>query len=450
MKKLPNNLVQNLQSLKSIELSAKAKADIKSQLLLNLRESGAQAQEIPVTQAIKASAKIWLRQLSAKPIGMAILIAGIIVGPGIATVSAARSSLPGDTLYSLKRGLENVDFSLTLTENGKTEKKINHVATRLSELHRITQEQSPSPEREEKIVLALVELKKDTDEVKERLETAKNEPSQSDGEVVALAKIIEEKTSDYKETLLTSKTQLSAEVSDDIEDALSTVQEVAIDALNIIVEDHEDEETDSEITKDDLQDRVQNQLTTVIEQIDGIQLRIDSTTVELAEFNKPTEEAVIGLLDAVLVEDEAEEPLTTEKEDSTDETEEPAVDPLASIQERLNVIKGDQLSYLSELLEMNELRAALDQLSETKIVVNKLSLELRTFMEALPEPKAPEPEPEEEPETEDSEEGTDPEEEPTEDDASNEETTDPEEDTLPEEESSETDETPNTANETEE
>lgn len=405
MKKLPTNLDQEFQKLKHIQLSADNKSDIKRQVLSGIHMN--QVKQPTLVETLSLIFKSSLRQLSAKPVGMMILAIGVIIGPGIATVSAARSSLPGDRLYSLKRSLENVELSLALSENKKTEKKIDQVATRLTELHRITQEQTPSPEREQKIVLALEELKKDTEDVKSRLETAKNEPQNTDEEVVALAKIIEEKTSDYKETLKTSKTQLSAVVADDVEDlenALSTVQEVAIDALTIIVEDHEDAEGEEPaVTTEDLQEKVEQQLVTLKEQVEGVQQRLTATKDHEALLAAQNEEKEAAELDTS--DEEANESAETSTESDSVEENEEAQDEeennvVSDLESKLSGIIDDQIVYIDELLAIQEFRAALDQLLQTKNEVDALSSELKEYRLSLPELDIPEPieeEPQEEP-----------------------------------------------------
>lgn len=368
---------EELQALQSIGCNDAFKARTKELILTSIKS---EANDVSFVDTLSLTFKQFTRQLSAKPLGVMILVAGIIIGPGIATVSAARASLPGDTLYTLKRGLENVELSLTFSDKKKAEKKIEHVATRLTELHRITQEQSPSPEREQKMVLALEELKKDTDDVNKRLQTAKDDNDVTENDVVELARIIEEKTSDYKETLKSSKDHLSDDIAANVEEidlALSTVQEVAIGALNIIAE--EEASGESEISKEDLKTRVESQLQTVQEQIAGLLSRVDlanGLAQELASLTAPQPES----------NNESDNPIISE---------EPAKNEiLTNLSESISKIADEQISYISELIEMGELRTALDEISSAKSRADELALELRVYrvsletqLQSIPQPE---------------------------------------------------------------
>ena len=409
MKKLPSIIKNELKELKKLEAHHEWKEETRKSLLLELGlNESVSAGKQSIFQTIKVLIKDTLRQLSFKPVGIFVIILGVIIGPGIATVSAARLSLPGDALYSLKRGLETVQISLTFSERKKAEKKIEHVANRLAELQRITHEQTPSIERDENIVLVLAGLKQDTEEVKLHLETAAEEGS----EVIEIALIIEEKTSEYKEILRASVNQLSEEVADDVEDielALSTVQGIAIDAINIIAEDHE--EGSEEISTEDIKKLVQEQLDDVKEQVETLSSRISELRGIESEFAVDEEPAVRD--EEAENPDAAVEEISAEPE-SADQTEEDAdgVDSerndsenteegspeeiaaelsdevsqsLSDLQEQLSGQINEQLQFVDELIELEEYSTALDRLSATKETIDELALQLRNTKDVIEE-----------------------------------------------------------------
>ena len=409
MKKLPSIIKNELKELKKLEAHHEWKEETRKSLLLELGlNESVSAGKQSIFQTIKALSKDTLRQLSLKPVGIFIIILGVIIGPGIATVSAARLSLPGDALYSLKRGLETVQISLTFSEKKKAEKKIEHVANRLDELQRITHEQTPSIERDENIVLVLAGLKEDTEEVKLHLETAAEEGS----EVIEIALIIEEKTSEYKETLRASVDQLSEEVADDVEDielALSTVQGIAIDAINIIAEDHE--EGSEEVSTEDIKKLVQEQLDDVKEQVETLSSRISELRGIESEFavdEEPVdgdeeaenpdavdEETSVESESADQTEEDAEstdsepnDPENTEEESLEEVTEELSGDvsqSLSDLQDQLSGLINEQLQFVDELIGLEEYSTALDRLSETKETIDELALQLRNTKDVIEE-----------------------------------------------------------------
>lgn len=67
---------------------------------------------------------------------LAPTVAGLVVVGG--TVVASNSALPGQPLYSVKRLKEKVEFSLTLTEQGRAEVEAQQASERLSELEQVS------------------------------------------------------------------------------------------------------------------------------------------------------------------------------------------------------------------------------------------------------------------------------------------------------------------------
>ena len=61
----------------------------------------------------------------------------VIIGLVNSTTVAAKNSLPGETLYPVKKTVEKVELVLTIDKEKKTEKKIKHASTRLQETKQI-------------------------------------------------------------------------------------------------------------------------------------------------------------------------------------------------------------------------------------------------------------------------------------------------------------------------
>lgn len=58
----------------------------------------------------------------------------VLVGGTATMAAAAQSSLPGDALYPIKRGIERAEVGLSLSEAGKGKDLLSHAADRLSEV----------------------------------------------------------------------------------------------------------------------------------------------------------------------------------------------------------------------------------------------------------------------------------------------------------------------------
>lgn len=325
--------------------------------------------------------------LSKKTMAAAVILLVLIVGPGLATVSAARASLPGDMLYPVKRKLENVQISLTFAPKNKAKAEMILVANRLHELYRITIEQSPGDEREGKIDIVLDELKKNTSGVQISLAAVQAESGAQDEDVVELAKNLEEQALDYKNTLIAiadSMDENSAEeASADIEQALIVVQDVAIGALDILVKNHEDkgdEATDEDA--EELNSRIQNQLDSTKEIIESLADRVsgddsDDAQAEGDEEGGEEEPAEEGTAedadDAESAEGSASEEESTEEGITAD-----AEEGSESDKEQLLISEEllDDIEYAEDLLDLADFAEALDVLEETKNLVDELAAQI--------------------------------------------------------------------------
>lgn len=80
------------------------------------------------------------------------------------TAVAAQNSLPGETLYPIKRTVEKIQLTLTMDEVKKTEVRIQHAENRLTEVQTIVQQHN-SPDNAKTITQTIVELKDATTQV---------------------------------------------------------------------------------------------------------------------------------------------------------------------------------------------------------------------------------------------------------------------------------------------
>lgn len=380
MSKLPSNIKKELLALNQIRTSSSWKQETHARLLqtLDVPETKQRLTVLRYAQFLSAYSREMLTKLAWQPIGALALIAVVIVGPSVVTVNAAKGSLPGDALYPVKRSLERARISLTFSTTKRAELELNLVATRLHELQRITKEQAPSPERRQKIAIALEELKKDTTTVKTRLEASKTEtqtPAQKT-ETLNLAKIIDEKTTGYQETLEAAVSDLHAdeqEQSGGLGEAISTVQEVAINALDVLVSNKE--EGENAISQDELKGKVEQQLKVTKGSVDSLRARLAtlSAAQELEEGATPTET----------------DPVTT-------------TTVFAELLKKCDQQIVPSVIYAEELLKLGDFTAALDSLVKTNKQVDGLAKQIQTIQEAKEDkpvetPTETEQEPAEEP-----------------------------------------------------
>lgn len=223
-------------------------------LLAEIRRSpvwrGAQSQ--PEAKAKTFSFSVFLPnyRLIFRPIGVIAMIAVVVSSGSIATVSAARSSLPGDTFYPVKIGLERAQISLALSQEKKAELEIAFAGSRLKEAEEIMAREDFSPDRQIKdaanIGEAISHLTTGLDSVQKRLEDInKADNAQT---AVGISKMVNDNALLFEENLLRLKGKIVKEQSQEkvslavdkslaaIDQALVKLDETNSKSLTVMVE----------------------------------------------------------------------------------------------------------------------------------------------------------------------------------------------------------------------
>ncbi len=200
-----------------------------------------------------------------KPVLAIFVIFSLISYTSVATVQAARASLPGDTLYSVKLGIEKAQVGLTFSETKKTELEMSFATTRLEEVNEIINK-NDQPEEDQGIIenqelaqdieQAIQQFNSDLDSVQKRLE--KLEHQEDSGEdVLEISKLVNEKTEELEEDLLVIKEKIAENSSDadvgEIQDTPIVSEQEALD-LEEEFQSIEPEEEGS--TKEDSEDSI--------------------------------------------------------------------------------------------------------------------------------------------------------------------------------------------------
>lgn len=401
MKNLPNQIKSDLRQLRAIKPDAAWLEQNKQALLADLPMMKSPERTLSYVSVFSISFKQAVSKLAWQPVGISLMILGIIGGPSLAAVNAAKGSLPGDALYPVKRSLERARVSMTFSQTKKAQLEVDFVATRLHELQRLTKEQAPSEKRQQKITIAIEELKKDTAAVKTRLDAAKQDTGNTGKEAVALAKIIDDKTSGYQATLQQTIDELGEEAasstSSTLTEAVTTVQEVSINALDVLVD--KAGEAESQVSKEDLKARVENHLEVVKKSANSLQNQVralDEVIVPPAPETKEPSEA-----DDTADQADDENPAPEEETVSAEPApvEQPApVAPVTreELQKRLDTEVFPFIKYSEELIKLRDFATALETLNKANKKVEEISTLLRSLLPKAEEPKKVEPQPVEE------------------------------------------------------
>src|SRR5436309_2625111 len=63
----------------------------------------------------------------------------VLLGGGIGSAAAAQQAMPGDTLYGMKRGIENVSTNVSVGDDSRGRRDLEHAMTRLTEVRKLAE-----------------------------------------------------------------------------------------------------------------------------------------------------------------------------------------------------------------------------------------------------------------------------------------------------------------------
>jgi hypothetical protein len=180
---------------------------------------------------------IWFKKLALvaiRPVGSIILIGVLALGGGVFTVNASFNSLPGDALYPIKLTAEKVQLTLNTDERAKLAMEIEFAGRRIEELNRVNAGQDKG--KEENIKIPLEAFAEEISNINARLESL-NQGGEVE-EVVRLANLVDDKTEDYTNLLLTQKGEVPQAVKENVKDAIIASQKAGERAVGIMIENH--------------------------------------------------------------------------------------------------------------------------------------------------------------------------------------------------------------------
>ena len=169
-----------------------------------------------------------------KPATAFMVVVFVLLGYS-ATVTVAGDSLPGDMLYPIKTAREKVQLVLTLKDEAKVSLQMSFVSNRANELQKLAK----TTNNKEIVKKTAQQIVKDVKDVKDQL----NKISMAAVNIVEVAKEVDTKTLEVKQSLTAAHEGLSQdiknEVSGDLKEAIATTEEAGTSALNVIIKKYE-------------------------------------------------------------------------------------------------------------------------------------------------------------------------------------------------------------------
>ncbi len=136
-----------------------------------------------------------------KPLLASFLILSLISYSSVVTVQAAKASLPGDTLYQVKLGIEDVQVGLVFSEEKKAELEVEFAGNRLEEVQEIILLDQSKEETNQLISQAMERFNDDLGSVQDRLVKIEEEEA-SEETVLEISKLVNDKTNELTDNLL--------------------------------------------------------------------------------------------------------------------------------------------------------------------------------------------------------------------------------------------------------
>ncbi len=278
---MDKELLQQLKSLKKIQPSTKWKNSTREGILAQIMSDNS-----PQKLGLWAEFLYFIRfsggffhDFIMKPAGTLALVLILVLGGGIIKVKAD-SSLPGDLLYSLKRGSEKVYVALVFNKERKSDVILGIISERAKELNEVIYKDGSN--REEKIGQALENFHKDFTPIKNSM--AIN--SGNSDEVFKIAKRVEDKTNEFNFILSKAKNNINEKMEEDIEKVIEDVNKTNFEALQFMASGAESGNKDKEA--------VAKKIDSKIEEINDRAKNSECPEEALAKLNEAKENLITG------------------------------------------------------------------------------------------------------------------------------------------------------------
>lgn len=220
-----------------------------------------------------------------RPVLSLASIVGLLFGGWITGVSASYSSLPGDTLYSVKLATENVRTTVA-SKPQSVKLHVEFAGRRAEEVRQIVTSNLSKPEKEQKVQEAVDHLKSDMNQAKTAMdEIKKDQTITSSATIIDVAKAVDQKTNEIQKNLDQSKVELakdtlvtvqSSPAQEQVKQATAITLDTGVKAVEILVEKHN--EDNNSVLAQDVKTAVDNKLKTLEDKVGSIENQMTQVT----------------------------------------------------------------------------------------------------------------------------------------------------------------------------
>ena len=227
-----------------------------------------------------------------RPVGVFCMVVFAFLGYN-AVATMATASIPGDALYSVKTAGENMQLSLTFSDDKKVELQLNFLTRRTDELQKIVKQADNSTSKKAKIAQAVKKITSDVNTVKASM--AKISMASISPSAVAVDKKVYDTTIKLGESLTAVHEGLSPDmkqdVAQDMRTALATTDSAGTQMLTMIVKTTEVKGTAVDSNSDVAK--------MISERIVALEADIKETTEKLNSVATSTPDTTTSTVDAL-------------------------------------------------------------------------------------------------------------------------------------------------------
>ena len=210
-------------------------------------------------------------KLAFSPLYGVIIAFGLVLGGGAVTGLASLQSAPGSPLYQVKLSVEKARLATSFSEEGKIQLQAEIVDSRLQELSVVVANQDSAEQKAEKVTQVV-------DNIKEQLASANDQLSKSNQsepkKVVAAAKVISEKASQFNQALATAQESLPENIKPELDVKIAEVAETGKQADMKYLETMIANQDLAEVNKEDIIVKLNEEIQTTQKQVDARESKI--------------------------------------------------------------------------------------------------------------------------------------------------------------------------------
>lgn len=169
-------------------MSEAEKSAVRSRILAEIRQSPAWQQAVFYAEPQLNWAQKLLFSKALQPVGVTIIVIGLAFSGGsIVMVASAQGSLPGDTLYPVKIGIEKAQLSLTFSETRQAQLEMSFAASRLDEMNQLITKDGNTSQVAANVGQAVRHFNSSLNSVQKKLSSAKIQADKKNAKSLAVA-----------------------------------------------------------------------------------------------------------------------------------------------------------------------------------------------------------------------------------------------------------------------